>query len=137
MTEIIISGTPVAKARPRGFKTKSGKLGFYTPAHSKNFEYLVRKRAEELFSQPLKKPIKIDILFLMPRPKNLYWKTRSMPRVPCTKRPDLDNLIKSVTDGLNKIAYNDDGQIAKINALKEYHSGDEGPKTIIRIEEYV
>ena len=37
-----------------------------------------------------------------------------------TKKPDLDNLVKSVLDGLNGIAYVDDNQIIDIEARKEY-----------------
>ena len=36
---------------------------------------------------------------------------------------------------LNGIAYLDDGQITELHVWKEYHAGDEGPKTIIRIED--
>ena len=57
-----------------------------------------------------------------------------MPRTPHTSRPDLDNLVKSVSDGLNGVAFRDDSQITELRAIKQYHSGDEGPQTIIRIE---
>jgi len=133
--EIIISGTPVAKARPRGFRTKGGKMGFYTPTKSKEFEYQVRQRAEEIFTKPMDCPIRLTILFLLPRPKTMMWKTKPMPRVPHTSRPDADNLAKAVEDGLNGVAYLDDSQITELRVTKRYHAGDEGPQTIIRIEE--
>lgn len=135
MYEITLSGTPVAKARPRASKTRTGKIRMYTPTKSKDFEHQVRKRAEKLFEKPLVCPIYIEIHFLMPRPKKIIWKTKPMPRVPCDKRPDLDNLCKSVEDGLNGVAFRDDGQISSMRATKKYHSGDEGPKTVIRIGE--
>jgi Holliday junction resolvase RusA-like endonuclease len=135
MYELIISGTPVPKARPRGFKTKKGNIAFYTPKHSKDFEYEVRRHAEEKFKAPMTCPVRLSVTFLLPRPKRLYWKTKAMPRVAHTSRPDIDNLVKSCTDGLNGIAYIDDAQITELKAIKRYHSGDEGPRTIIRIEE--
>jgi len=135
MNEIIISGTPVAKARPRGFRTKKGNIGFYTPTKSKDFEFEVRKCAQEIFKNPLRCPIKLSITFLLPRPKRLYWKTKPMPRTPHITRPDIDNLVKSVEDGLNKVAFLDDSQIIELHATKNYHAGYEGPQTIIKIED--
>jgi Holliday junction resolvase RusA-like endonuclease len=132
---IEVSGTAVAKQRPRGFKDGKGNIRFYTPKKSKDFEYLIRKRAEEIFKEPLTCPLKVSLVFLMPRPKRLCWKTRPMPEVPCPMRPDLDNMLKSVNDGLNGVAFLDDAQITDCHILKRYHSGDGGsPKTIIDIE---
>lgn len=135
MYTIEVSGTPVAKPRPRGFKTKSGNIGFYTPTKAKDFEYLIRKRAEEVFDKPLDGAVSLSIHFYLPRPKRLYWKTKPMPAIPHTTRSDVDNLIKSVSDGLNGVAYVDDSQISELYAKKMYHAGGEGPKTVITIEE--
>ena len=131
--EIIISGTPVAKSRPRGFKTKKGNIGFYTPTKTKDFEYLVRKRAEEVFDKPLDGAIFLSVSFYLPRPKRLIWKTKPMPEIPHTTRSDLDNLIKSVSDGLNGVAYADDSQISELYAKKMYRAGGDGPRTVIKI----
>jgi Holliday junction resolvase RusA-like endonuclease len=49
-----------------------------------------------------------------------------------TSRPDLDNIIKSIKDGLNGIAYLDDSQIVKIEATKQWASED---YVIVEIEE--
>jgi len=132
---IEVSGTPVAKQRPRGFKDGKGNIRFYTPTASKNFEYLIRERAEKVFRKPLASPIKLEIYFYMPRPKYLMWKTKPMPCIPHTKRPDLTNFIKGCEDGLNGVAYIDDAQISELHAFKMYHAGDEGPKTVIVIQE--
>lgn len=135
MYTIEVSGTPVAKPRPRGFKTKSGNIGFYTPKKGKRFENLIRERAEQIFKKPLTGAIKLVVLFLLPRPKRLIWKTKPMPREPCPHRPDADNLVKSCVDGLNSVAFLDDAQVTVLHVFKRYHAGDEGPKTIISIEE--
>ena len=36
----------------------------------------------------------------------------------CDKKPDLDNAIKSILDGLNGVAYYDDKQVVQISATK-------------------
>lgn len=35
-----------------------------------------------------------------------------------TLRGDIDNYVKSILDGLNGIAYNDDGQVVNLKAFK-------------------
>jgi Holliday junction resolvase RusA-like endonuclease len=130
-----ISGTPVAKARPRGAKDGAGHIRMYTPKKSKDFEYAVRQRAEKVFEKPLQGPICLEVTFFLPRPKYMIWKTKPMPSVPNTHRPDLTNFLKSIEDSLNGVAYLDDGQIAQLKASKYYQEGGKGPWTQIEIRE--
>ena len=132
--EFEISGEPVAKARPRAAKTKSGQVYMYTPKNTRDFEYMIRKRAEQVFKKPLQCPLSLTVIFLMPRPKYLTWKTKPMPMVPAPRQPDIDNCIKSVTDAMIGVAYADDNQITILHAYKRYHAGGEGPKTTIIVE---
>ena len=37
-----------------------------------------------------------------------------------TKRPDLDNVVKAVIDGMDKIVFDNDSQITSIHATKVY-----------------
>ena len=126
--KLIIPSKPIPKARPR-----KGKYGFYTPKTTTNYENLVKTIAMQYFEKPIDKPIQLHIKFKMPRPKRLIWKTKSMPEQPCDTRPDLSNLIKSIEDGLNGIAFYDDRQIYKLHAEKVYHAGNDKPETIIYI----
>jgi Holliday junction resolvase RusA-like endonuclease len=130
-----ISGAPVAKARPRGFKNKAGHIRMYTPKHSKDFENAVRQRAEQVFEKPLQGPLYLEVAFFLPRPTYMTWKKKPMPAVPNDKRPDLTNFVKSIEDGLNGVAYLDDGQIAQLSASKYYQTGGRGPWTQIEVRE--
>lgn len=49
-----------------------------------------------------------------------------------TKKPDLDNVIKIILDGLNGLAYGDDKQVVELKALKCYAKE---PFVLIQIEE--
>ena len=49
------------------------------------------------------------------------------------KKPDIDNIAKIILDALNKLAFQDDSQIIKLNIEKAYA---EEPKVYIKIEEY-
>ena len=51
--------------------------------------------------------------------------------VPKDSKPDLDNVIKSVKDGLNRVAWLDDRQVVELSATKRYAPED---VLIIRIE---
>lgn len=133
MVTITISGDPVSKARPRAAVIK-GHAHMYTPKKSKNFEYMIRQRAEELFDTPIDGPVSVEIEIYLKRPKYMIWKTKPMPKIYHTKRSDLDNFIKAILDGLNQVAFHDDGQVAEIIARKWYQKGGKGPMTTIKIE---
>ena len=60
-------------------------------------------------------PVRITIIFIMPRPKTVK---RPYPTV----APDLDKLVRGVLDGLTGIAYEDDAQVVEIHAHKVYGS---------------
>ena len=52
----------------------------------------------------------------MPKPK----RDKQAGSQPHLKRPDLDNLVKAVTDSLNGILYCDDCQFFRCEAIKRY-----------------
>ncbi|HHY74060.1 MAG TPA: RusA family crossover junction endodeoxyribonuclease [Bacillus bacterium] len=71
--------------------------------------------------QPLKGALDVHIVFSMPIPKS--WSNKRKCEVVGryhTKKPDTDNLVKGVFDSLNKIAWEDDNQVAKVTAVKIY-----------------
>ncbi|MGG3798614.1 RusA family crossover junction endodeoxyribonuclease [Metabacillus fastidiosus] len=37
-----------------------------------------------------------------------------------TKKPDRDNLVKGISDTLNKLVWQDNNQVAKVTAVKSY-----------------
>lgn len=86
--------------------------------------------------KPLHGPVLARFEFLMPIPT--YRAAEIMRRIEKGETvfhcviPDDDNLVKFYGDALNKIAYRDDCQIAKIDAVKYYALR---PKTVIEIGE--
>ncbi len=52
---------------------------------------------------------------------------------PVLKKPDTDNILKSILDPLNGIAYHDDSQVCKISGLKIY---GENPRVEVTIKPY-
>lgn len=130
---IEIPGVPVGKARPRF--TRSGRV--YTAKKTTEYEHRVAlgflHSGEKSFAQNV--PLVIDIIAEMPIPKSTpKYKLKQMveEEIPHIKKPDLDNIVKAVLDGLNGIAFPDDNQICRISAFKKY---SENPKTVIVIME--
>lgn len=61
--------------------------------------------------------IKIDFFYEVPK----SWTKKKKAEAKWHKsKPDIDNLIKTVLDALNKIAFIDDGQVVQITARKQY-----------------
>lgn len=124
---IIIPGHPHAQGRPKA--TMRGRhAGVYKDKDSRIYEAKVAAIALtqlpdgwELIDQA----ITLTISFRLIRPKSVSAKKRPLPTV----RPDLDNLIKSIKDGLNGIVWRDDCQIVSVTADKTY--GDNPGATVI------
>jgi len=130
--KLTIPGTPVSKGRPR-----IGKWGTYTPEKTVNYENLVKYcYVEQGEGKKLEGPLRMDIMFFFPVPQSYSNKRREAIRRMAeqhTKKPDIDNCIKSVTDALNNFAYDDDSQIVEISARKYYT--EEEPRAEVKITE--
>jgi len=130
----VIEGQPQTKQRPE-FSRRGGKFRTYTPAKTMNYEKKVKEEAKKVVPSPLEGPISLSLSFFLHRPQDLCWKTKPMPSLYMDKRPDIDNLIKGVVDGLNGVAFVDDKQICKLEATKKYHSGTNTPRVEIKVSE--
>lgn len=124
-----IYGNPVAQGRPRAF-WRGNHIGMYDPQKSKSWKETVKWQAIEQKALLLQGAIKMNLLFMLQRPKSLQKKI-----VYHVKRPDLDNLVKAVKDALRGICYKDDSQIVELIAKKEYVVEVEHAGVIIEIEE--
>lgn len=117
---LFIPGEPVAKARPR--VTRSGHA--YTPKKTELAERAIRNAWIEKYSEEqMSGPLKVHITFLYEVPKSWpKWKREQAERytLPKITKPDTDNLVKTVMDALNGIAYKDDSVVYEILARKKY-----------------
>ena len=131
-------GSPVAMPRTKSFYNSTTKKMHHYYKNDKvvsDYKHRIQWRAQQLFPKPLLTTVSLDVVVLLPRPKGMMWKKREMPRVPHGKRPDADNIGKTIADCLTGIVYLDDGQVSTLIVRKRYHAGNEGPQTIIRIED--
>ena len=128
-----IPGKPEPQPRPRA--ARIGKhVRIYSPTCPEH-RALIRQIASEQFGKrpPLAEPVRVDCVFVFPRPKGMIWKNKPMPRVPHTKKPDRDNLDKAVLDALEGVVFANDCQAWCGSIVKEIAAGDEAPHTKIVI----
>jgi Holliday junction resolvase RusA-like endonuclease len=124
MIKFEIDGIPVAKGRVKF--ARRGKFNVaYTPEKTRTYEDHVRQAGMAAMGsmEPLETPVKAYFYVRLLVPKS-YSKKRmaaclSGDERPA-KKPDLDNIIKSLTDGLNGVCYHDDSQIVDLHATKAY-----------------
>jgi Holliday junction resolvase RusA-like endonuclease len=76
---------------------------------------------DEMDIELFEKKISIVVKFYMPIPRSLSKKKRELlDGKHCDVGGDVDNLLKSIFDSLNMIAFNDDKQIVAVKASKYY-----------------
>lgn len=119
-----VYGEPVAKGRPR-FSTRGKFPVAYTPEKTKAYEFEVGMMALAAMggTKPLEGALEAFIYITYAVPES-YSKKRLEACLngleKHTKKPDLDNVIKSVIDGMDKIVFDNDSQIISIHATKVY-----------------
>lgn len=131
--EFEVPGKAQAKQRPR-----LGRFGkVYTPNNTHSYENWIKLCFIDKYKNfvTLKEDIFMEILIYKGIPKSTSKKKKEqmlLGLIKPTTKPDIDNIVKSIFDALNKIAYNDDSQICFLQVRKIYA---EEEKVIIRFSE--
>lgn len=119
---IKVPGIPVGKGRPR-MSVRGGHPRAYTPEKTVRYENLVRTTFMNDYPDavPLDVPVRVDIYAQFPIPKS-WSKKKKASAVDgfVSKKPDIDNIVKAVFDGLNGVAWTDDSLVAVLEASKRY-----------------
>lgn len=130
--EFTIDGEPVGKARPR-MNTRTGKA--YTPDKTRMYEdyikLLYRTQIKYYFEGYIR--LSIKAFYGVAKSDSKKKKEDKLSNIlRPSKKPDIDNVVKLIADGLNGIAYKDDTQIIEIYATKFY---SDKPRVEVTIEE--
>ena len=126
MIEFTYYGEIRGKGRPR-FRKVGNFVSTYTPNETRDYEMSIKESfisqcgTEETYfnNEPLR--MKLEIYQAIPKSVSKK-KTQEMleGKIYPTKKPDIDNILKSVCDSLNKVAYQDDTQIVEMSQIKRY-----------------
>lgn len=117
---IVVPGEPRGKGRPRFVSTPRGGRT-YTDAETVAYERMVAWCAKQAGATVLQGPINLIVRAYLQIPKSASKKRHadmvSGAERP-TKKPDADNILKALSDGLNGIAFGDDTQIVDLTISK-------------------
>ena len=134
--EFEVSGQPIGKGRPRF--TRTGQV--YTPPKTREYEQRIHAAAwsvmQEQKLEPTEKFVHMEIKAFMEIPKS-WPKVKRLEAeygvIKPTCKPDLDNIVKSVGDGLENVVYYSDKQVTSIDAKKVYCHPDKGPVVYVSV----
>lgn len=126
--EFTIYGNPIPKARARTVRLKNGMTTTYTPKKTESWEDMIRlqilkHKPEKLIDGAMA----LKATFFLQRGKSIP-KKREYPET----KPDLDNLLKCLTDAMEGIIYTNDSRIVDEAVGKRY--GDP-PRVEVYLEE--
>ena len=124
--KLIIPGEPCAQGRPR-FSVAGGHAKAYDPAKSRNYKafvkYIATHEAQKQGWMYTELPLAVTVKAYLPiaasKPKKFKVAALAGIEKP-TKKPDADNLFKTVTDAMSGILYKDDKQIVRAVVEKAY-----------------
>jgi Holliday junction resolvase RusA-like endonuclease len=127
MLQFHIDAEPVPKGRPK-FSQVGGFMRAYTPKKTSDYESIVRATAQQAMGPTdlLETAVGVYLYIRLPIPQSHSKKRKeaclSGQEKPI-KKPDIDNLAKSVLDGMNGVIWKDDSQIVSLHVTKVYSSG--------------
>ena len=133
--EFEVLGEIVGKERPR---VNMYTCRVYTPNKTKDYEFLVQQyfRMKYPKYETLKGRISINIIAYLKIPQSTS-KTKIQEmlenKISPTKKPDVDNIAKSILDAMNGLVFEDDNQVSKISVEKRFALEE---KAVIEVEEY-
>ena len=126
----VIEGRGQPQGRPRAVRMGAG-VRMYDPPKSKAYKQMVAAVVRSHMNingiQTITAPIAVHLNFYFTPPKS-YSKKRiqaiEAKEELFTKKPDLDNLAKSILDACNNLLFKDDSQIIGLTIGKHYGHED-------------
>lgn len=126
--KFIVYGPPQGKGRPRANvipTTSKYYVNMYTDSKTTSYEQSVAYSFYEQIGnvQPTDQNLKLSITAVFPIPKSQSQKIKEQMlagQIYPNKKPDIDNIVKIILDGLNKVLYQDDKQVIELSAKKQY-----------------
>ena len=120
----VIPGEPQGKGRPRATRI-NGMVRLYTPSKTANYEGLIAMAAQQAMAGagPLDGPVllEVDMVHVMPASWSKKKQAAALAgQVLPTKKPDTDNVVKAVFDGMNGVVWRDDVQAVDLFVRKRY-----------------
>lgn len=121
-----VPGKPQGKARARtGYNPRTKQVMSHTPDNTVLYENHIKtcymETTDKIFNKG--EPLSVNIAACFEPVKSVSKKKRELMlqnKIRPTKKPDIDNIVKTVLDALNGVAYKDDTQVIQVMATKIY-----------------
>lgn len=129
-----VPGEPVGKGRVRVTCAK-GTSCAYTPENTAVYENLVKLMyIQAAKGKRLEGAVDAEIHAFYSIPKSASKKKHdAMAGSPCLKKPDADNVAKSILDALNKLAFDDDSAVVTLHVEKQW---SDDPHVYVMLKEH-
>ena len=119
-----VPGEPQGKGRAKIVKI-GGFSRMATPAKTVAYEGLVAHEAQAAMrgAQPFSGPcaLEVDIVCSVPKSASKRVSAAALDgKVRPTKKPDIDNVLKAICDGMNGVVWKDDVQAVEVRVSKRY-----------------
>ena len=130
----VVPGEAVGKGRPR-VTTIGGQARMFTPTKTANYETLIALAAQQamngrdLIAGPVMVEMKIFVSVAQSWSKKKTTEALQGLVMP-TKKPDADNVLKAICDGINGIVFKDDVQVVNVSLSKRF---GETPGVLVRV----
>ncbi|MBH3412545.1 RusA family crossover junction endodeoxyribonuclease [Pseudomonas putida] len=122
--QFLVPGEPVGKGRPRIGRV-GGHARMFTPQKTASYEGLIALAGTEAMAgrMLLEGAVMVEMRIVLPVPasKSKKFKAQALAgEIFPTKKPDMDNVIKAIYDGLNGVVWKDDVQVVDAFVRKRY-----------------
>lgn len=131
-----VPGEPIGKGRPRA-TTRAGHAALYTPKKTANYESLIAHAAHQAMAgaAPVEFACQVQLSITVGVPASWSKKKQAAAlagQVLPTKKPDTDNVVKAVFDGMNGVVWRDDVQAVDLFVRKRYGAA---PCVFVRVSQ--
>lgn len=134
----VVPGEPQGKGRAKVVRI-AGFTRLATPAKTVAYEGLVAQLAQQamagapLLGGPVS--MRLELRFSVPRSASKRARFDALAgSIPPTKKPDADNVLKAVCDGLNGVAFRDDAQVVDVRVVKRFA---EVPGVVVELDDWL
>ena len=131
-------GDPIPKGRPK-FARRGKFVSVYTPKKTAGYEKAVGLLAKMAMqgrpAMPDAVSVSVRAFFAIP---SSWSKKKRLEAMECkiypTSKKDVDNICKSVLDGMNGIVFVDDGQVVDLTVSKRYSENPRVEIVVLPVE---
>ncbi|GLO24232.1 RusA family crossover junction endodeoxyribonuclease [Pseudomonas putida] len=122
--QFLVPGEPVGKGRPRIGRV-GGHARMFTPQKTASYEGLIAMAGTEAMAGRtlLEGAVMVEMRIVLAIPQSMSKKRKAQAiagELFPTKKPDMDNVIKAIYDGLNGVVWKDDVQVVDAFVRKRY-----------------